>query len=99
MKSIYFLVPAVFFTVAVLNGPLAAGPLEDACRVAVRVQQHGPECTQVTVPLNGPSHDACGMNDKIQMQYMEKVIDCVNRGGPVRAGIVGNTQKRASARF
>jgi hypothetical protein len=70
---------------------LAASPL--------RVQQHGPECTQVTVPLNGPSHDACGMNDKIQMQHMEKVIDCVNRGGPGRAGIVGNLQKRASAAF
>lgn len=71
--------------VVMLNGPLVAGPVEDRCRSAVRAEWKGPDCRQVTVPLNGAVHDPCGMDDKIQMIYMEKVAKCVARGGSGRA--------------
>lgn len=85
MKSICCFGPAVFFAVVVLNGPSVAGSVEDQCRSAVRAEWKGPGCRQVTVPLDGFTHDPCGMDDKIQMIYIEKVIKCVAQGGPRRA--------------
>ena len=86
MKTICFSGYAVAaFAVLFLCGPSAAGSIEDQCRSAVRAEWKGPNCRQVTVPLNGYTHDPCGMDDKIQMIYIEKVIKCVARGGPGRA--------------
>jgi hypothetical protein len=60
MKSKCFLGSAVFvFAVVILNGPLVAGPIEDQCRSAVRAEWKGPDCQQVTVPLNGAVHNPC----------------------------------------
>jgi hypothetical protein len=98
MKSVRLLGPAVFvFAFVFLDGPSVAGPLdvevltpqssiESKCRSAVRAELKGPDCRQVWV------HDTdlgtvgpCYVPTYQQPYFMDKVIQCVARGGPRRA--------------
>jgi hypothetical protein len=84
MKTICFSGYAVTaFAVLFICGPSAAGSIEDQCRSAVRAEMKGPNCRQVTVFRGSQEARAgCGMDDKIQMIYVDNVIKCVARGGP-----------------
>jgi hypothetical protein len=95
MKSMCSLGPAVFvLAFVILNGPSVAGPLdvevltsqssiESKCRAAVRAELKGPNCRQVVWVYHGP--DPCYFGTFEQPYYIDKVIQCVARGGPGRA--------------
>jgi hypothetical protein len=86
------------FAVAFLNRPSAAGQLdvevltpkssiESKCRSAVRAELKGPNCRQVYVysAAGGSAHNPCIVDDWQQPYFVDKVLQCVARGGPGRA--------------
>ena len=98
MKSMCSLGPAVFvLAFVILNGPSVAGSLnlnhevltpqasiESQCRGAVRAELKGPNCRQVVYVYHGPD-DSCYVSQWSQPYFMDKVIQCIARGGPGRA--------------
>jgi hypothetical protein len=98
MKSMCSLGPAVFvLAFVILNGPSVAGPLdvevlnshssiESQCRGAVRAELKGdPNCRQVVWVYHPYDNPSCYVSRDQQSYYMDKVIQCVARGGPGRA--------------
>jgi hypothetical protein len=97
MKSMCSLGPAVFvLAFVILNGPSVAGPLdveilnsqssiESQCRGAVLAELKGPNCRQVVWVYHEPASPSCYVSRDQQPYYMDKVIQCVARGGPGRA--------------
>jgi hypothetical protein len=91
MKSVCFLM------VVILSRASAAGPLdvealtpqssiESKCRSAVRAELKGPKCRQVYVWANrARDPSSCAIEDHEQPFFIDKVIQCVARGGPGRA--------------
>jgi hypothetical protein len=96
MKSMCSLGPAVFvLAFVILNGPSVAGPLdvevlnsqssiESQCRGAVRAELKGPSCRQVVWVYHEYDRPSCYVSLDQQSYYMDKVIQCVARGGPGR---------------
>lgn len=94
MKSVFSLGPAAFvLAFATFNGPSVAAPLdnefltpqssiESRCRAAVRGEIKGPACQKVVYVWHGP--DGCEFYQQEQPFYIDKVLQCVARGGPGR---------------
>ena len=63
------------------SGPVAAETIENQCRAAVRAELMGPQCR-----IANPEFDSqCYYRYPAGMtNYVNKVIECVNRGGPGR---------------
>ena len=98
MKLICFLAPAVSAMAVVFpNGRLAAGPLdaefltpqswiESKCRSVVRAELKGPNCRQVYVyPVRRRTRTPAWSMTVEQPLFIDKVAQCVARGGPGRA--------------
>jgi len=64
-----------------LSGPVAAESVEQQCRASVRAELMGPQCRIANPDYDDRCyyHFAAGMTN-----YVNKVIECVNRGGPGR---------------
>jgi hypothetical protein len=64
-----------------LGGPVAAESVEQQCRASVRAELMGPQCRIANPDYDDRCyyHFAAGMTN-----YVNKVIECVNRGGPGR---------------
>jgi len=77
-----FLGPVLFSLAALAHsGAIAAQPLENQCRAAVRAEMLGPHCRVATPAYD----DQCAYQyPSGMMHYVNRVIECVNRGGPER---------------
>jgi hypothetical protein len=66
----------------------AADSLENQCRIAVRAEMMGPECRVVNPKTSSGGYvgnDPCYILGEARMTfYIDKVIECVKRGGPGR---------------
>ena len=74
--------PVVFFLATLtLSRPIAAETTENQCRAAVRAELMGPQCR-----IANPDYDdRCYYHYPAGMtHYVNKVIECINRGGPGR---------------
>ena len=64
----------------------AAESLENQCRIAVRVEMMGPDCRMSTPKTSSGGYtagDPCYiLGDTKMTYYIDKVIECVKRGGP-----------------
>ena len=72
---------AVCLATVMLGGPIAAQSIEQQCRASVRAELMGPQCRIANPDYDDRCyyHFAAGMTN-----YVNKVIECVNRGGPGR---------------
>ena len=63
------------------SGPVSAESVEQQCRASVRAELMGPQCRIANPDYDDRCyyHFAAGMTN-----YVNKVIECVNRGGPGR---------------
>jgi hypothetical protein len=85
-----FLGPVIFsLATLILSGPIAAESIENQCRAAVRVELMGPKCRIANPDYDDPCyyHFAAGMT-----HFVNKVIECVNRGGPGRRARISSTE-------
>jgi hypothetical protein len=66
----------------------AADSIENQCRVAVRVEMMGPDCRMANPKTSSGGYtagDPCYiLGDTKTAYYVDKVIDCVKRGGPAK---------------
>jgi hypothetical protein len=64
----------------------AAESIENQCRIAVRVEMMGPDCRMANPKTSSGGYqagDPCYiLGDTKTAYYIDKVIDCVKRGGP-----------------
>ena len=62
-----------------LGPPVAAESVEQQCRAAVRAELMGPQCRIANPDYDDRCyyHNAAGMTN-----YVNKVIECINHGGP-----------------
>ena len=72
---------ASFLAILTFSGPVAAESVEQQCRASVRAELMGPQCRIANPDYDDRCyyHFAAGMTN-----YVNKVIECVNRGGPGR---------------
>jgi hypothetical protein len=96
MKSVTKLVLAsavLSLAAAALNGPVATETVEQQCRTAVRVELMGPQCRIANPDYDDRCyyHYAAGMTN-----YVNKVIECINRGGPGHRARDAHKRDRAS---
>ena len=86
----YFLVLCAACLIAMLAGHAraAAESIENQCRMAVRAEMMGPDC-RLTNPRTSSGGYTAGdpcyiLGDTKTAYYIDKVIECVKRGGPGR---------------
>ena len=64
----------------------AAESLENQCRIAVRAEMMGPDCRVVNPRTSSGAYagnDPCYiLGDAKMTYYIDRVIECVKRGGP-----------------
>ncbi len=64
----------------------AAESIENQCRIAVRAEMMGPDCRVINPKTSSGAYqgnDPCYiLGDTKMTYYIDRVIECVNRGGP-----------------
>jgi hypothetical protein len=84
-NSLAFLAACLIATLAFHAGA-AAESIENQCRMAVRAEMMGPDCRMINPKTSSggyPVGDPCYiLGDTKTAYYIDKVIECVKRGGP-----------------
>jgi hypothetical protein len=84
-NSLAFLAACLIATLAFHAGA-AAESIENQCRMAVRAEMMGPDCRMINPKTSSGGYtagDPCYiLGDTKTAYYIDKVIECVKRGGP-----------------
>ncbi len=85
-RSYVALLPAGLLAALASPPGAAAESLENQCRIAVRVEMMGPECRMSNPKTSSGGYtagDPCYiLGDTKTAYYIDKVVECVKRGGP-----------------
>ena len=85
-RNSFAVVAAGLLATLAFDAAAAAESLENQCRIAVRVEMMGPECRMSNPKTSSGGYtagDPCYiLGDTKMSYYIDKVVECVKRGGP-----------------